>query len=73
VVNTSLDHSAKVDIEISDAVAASVTTRRINPGIDVGIDSTAPDVFAVSEHQEPGTMGLVVPRASVTVYTITVR
>lgn len=70
VVNTSLDSSADVSLDLGGASIRSVRSHRINPDIDVGIDSTALDVFAVTSSDEAGSGSLHVPKASVTAYEI---
>jgi alpha-L-arabinofuranosidase len=70
VVNTDIAGDTSIDIDVGSA-AKSVVCHRINPPLDAGIDSTALDVFAVTETRESGLTGLSVPRGSVSAYEIT--
>ncbi len=70
VVNTSLDDDARLDLDLAGATVGKVRSHRIGPGLDVGIDSTALDVFAVHHRDEAGVSALHVPKASVLVYEL---
>lgn len=72
VVNTDLESDARIDIDVGVA-AASVRCHRIAPTINTAIDSTALDVFRVSDATEAGLTGLVVPPASVSAYEIALK
>ncbi|RYE44509.1 MAG: alpha-L-arabinofuranosidase [Hyphomicrobiales bacterium] len=70
VVNTSLDSTAEVTLDLSGATPKAVRAHRINPELSTAIDSTALDVFAVTTTTEPAAGKLHVPKASVTAYEI---
>lgn len=73
VVNTSLHAGADLTLDLGQVSPQSIRSHRINPDIDVGIDSTALDVFAVAVNAEPTSGSLHVPRASVTAYEIELK
>jgi len=72
LVNTDLENSHSVELDLGDAKPVAIVSHSIAQELDAGIDTTALDVFAVTERPHTSLAGLSVPKASVMALEITV-